>query len=187
MQGDESPSLSRPPRNQKRSPGRRHPEAKEELGGNMRLSQQGAGRGQLCSDLPSGSEADRDEAQADRRPELTLGCSVRALVWSAVRYNQPGSQLMETQSQEVRIPHPTHNLLWGRAVDIFSLSLLLFICVCAFMSSANAHLCRVLRGDSLDLPIQASLFWQKPLEWKGQPCHRREHGAAMNSWRAKIP
>lgn len=62
---------------------------------------------------------------------------------------------METQSQEVRIQHPTHSLLWGRALDIFSLSLLLFICVHAFMSSANAHLCRVLRKDSLDYPSKS--------------------------------
>lgn len=126
-------SLSRPQRRQKRSPGRRHPEAKEELGEHETVTARG-GEGQLCSDLPSGSEANRDEAQADRRPELTLGGSVRALVWSAVRYNQPGGQLMETQSQEVRILHPTHNLLWGQSHGHFLFIIAaIYLCVCFYV------------------------------------------------------
>lgn len=72
---------------------------------------------------------------------MTLEGSVRASVWSAVRYNQPGGQLMETQSQEVRILHHTHNLLWVRAVGIFSLSLRLFVCVCVLLCHRQMLTC----------------------------------------------
>lgn len=176
--GEESASLSRPPRSQKRSPGRRHPEAKEELREYETCHSKGKG-GDSCAWI---CHLDQKLTEMRHRQEARVDPGRQHESFSLVCSAVPGGQLTETQSQEVGVPHPTHNLLWGQSRGHFLFIIVLFICVRAFMSLANAHLCRVLRGDSLDLPIQASLFWQKPLEWKGQRCHRQEHGAAMNSW-----
>lgn len=61
--GEESGESTEAPQEPEEKPREKTPWSKRGAQGTWDLSQQGAGKGQLCSDLPSGSEADRDEAQ----------------------------------------------------------------------------------------------------------------------------